>query len=158
MPHEGNNKKAALIYDKFFGYSCPRFICGRHAGTDAGEIENINVTTARKACPRLSISWPAHSAVRLPHARRRSPLCPAVAAILAALHLSRRPRAKRPVATAAQREQAAHRPRSCRESPYRDTVAVVALQPCCKDSPIADIRFEAHQRQSISKYIVLLRN
>ena len=98
-------KKAGLARTKVLRLQVqlppPVAFVGRHAGADAGEIENINVTTARKACPRLSISWPAHSAVRLPHARRRSPLCPAVAAILAALHLSRRPRAKRPVATAA---------------------------------------------------------
>ena len=44
--------RAAMVYENFFGYSCPRFNLGRQSGADADEIENIDVTTARKACPR----------------------------------------------------------------------------------------------------------
>ena len=44
---------------------------------------------------------------------------PSCGSYAAALHLSRRPQANHPVATAAQRKQAAQRPRSRRESPFR---------------------------------------
>ena len=78
---------------------------------------------------------------------------PSCGSYAAALHLSRRPQAKQPVATAAQRKQAAQRPRSSRESPFRGDGGTAARPHGQPDtSPVPELRFSAPQGSS--KYSV----